>query len=151
MPIRPENKARYPKDWPAISRRVREQADHRCEQCGVKNYELGGRLPDGSWLPAFPLGEKLLGLEWPKPGTQAWCGDGARSERLRIVRIILTVAHLDHQPENCAPDNLRAWCQRCHNTYDMAMRRAGIQARARAAAAVSDLFRDQDTPPTPPE
>ena len=35
-------------------------------------------------------------------------------------RVILTCAHLDHTPENCEPDNLRAWCQRCHLTYDAA-------------------------------
>lgn len=37
-------------------------------------------------------------------------------------RVILTVAHLDHTPENNgAPGdrpNLRAWCQRCHLAYD---------------------------------
>lgn len=33
-------------------------------------------------------------------------------------RVILTVAHLDHQPENCDRDNLRAMCQRCHLAYD---------------------------------
>jgi hypothetical protein len=32
--------------------------------------------------------------------------------------VVLTVAHLDHQPENCADDNLRALCQRCHLRYD---------------------------------
>jgi 5-methylcytosine-specific restriction endonuclease McrA len=32
--------------------------------------------------------------------------------------VILTVAHLDHDPANNHPANLRAWCQRCHNTYD---------------------------------
>jgi hypothetical protein len=37
MPIRPENKARYPKDWSAISKRVRERADNLCEHCGVPN------------------------------------------------------------------------------------------------------------------
>lgn len=31
MPIRPENRSRYPKDWPAISRRVREAAGQRCQ------------------------------------------------------------------------------------------------------------------------
>lgn len=31
MPIRPENKARYPKDWPAISKRIRERSGGRCE------------------------------------------------------------------------------------------------------------------------
>ena len=31
MPIRPENKARYPKDWRQISVRIRERAGNRCE------------------------------------------------------------------------------------------------------------------------
>lgn len=33
-------------------------------------------------------------------------------------KVVLTVAHLDHRPENCDPDNLRAMCQQCHLTYD---------------------------------
>ncbi len=32
--------------------------------------------------------------------------------------VVLTIAHLDHTPENCDAANLRAWCQRCHNAYD---------------------------------
>lgn len=99
MPIRPENKSRYPKDWPAISRRVRERAGNKCEDCGVENYSIR----DGS-------------------------------------KIVLTVAHLDHTPENCADENLRAWCQRCHNRYDAPMRRRGIQERERAKRADGDLF-----------
>lgn len=70
MPIRPENKARYPKDWPAISRAIRDRAGNKCEDCGVENYSIR----DGS-------------------------------------KIVLTVAHLDHAPENCEPENLKAWCQ----------------------------------------
>jgi 5-methylcytosine-specific restriction endonuclease McrA len=30
----------------------------------------------------------------------------------------LTIAHLDHTPENCAAENLKALCQKCHNKYD---------------------------------
>lgn len=60
-------------------------------------------------------------------------------------KVVLTVAHLDHQPENCADDNLRAWCQRCHNVYDAPMRRAGREKRARATAAVGDLFDEGST------
>jgi len=37
-------------------------------------------------------------------------------------KVVLTIAHLDHTPENCEPENLRAWCQKCHNTYDAPMR-----------------------------
>jgi hypothetical protein len=129
MPIRPENRARYPKDWPAISKRIRlERAGNRCEQCGVPNYELGGRTPDGKWHKAHPTGECTLGLTWPAVGSYWWCGSA--HEHLRIVKIVLTVAHLDHTPENCTDENLRAWCQRCHNLYDAAMRRQGIRERA---------------------
>lgn len=39
----------------------------------------------------------------------------------------------------CAVRNLRAWCQRCHNTYDGPARRAGIRARAFAAQLELDL------------
>lgn len=36
----------------------------------------------------------------------------------RSVRIVLTIAHLDHMPENNDPENLRALCQLCHLRYD---------------------------------
>ena len=134
MPIRPENKARYPKDWPAISRRIRDRAGQRCEECGVPNYELGGRDEDGKWHKARIVD---CSRRLPDPGTWSWCEGGLK---LRIVRIVLTVAHLDHQPENCDDDNLKAMCQRCHNLYDMAMRRAGIRERERQRAALGDLF-----------
>jgi hypothetical protein len=128
VPIRPENRARYPKDWPAISQRIRYQrAGNRCEECGVENHQLGGRDSQGRWHPALPTGDNGLRLTWPEPGSEAWCEGGLR---LRIVRIVLTVAHLDHAPENCADENLRAWCQRCHNLYDAKARRAGIRDRA---------------------
>lgn len=38
MPIRPENKARYPRDWKLRSRFVRfHRAKNRCEWCGAEN------------------------------------------------------------------------------------------------------------------
>jgi 5-methylcytosine-specific restriction endonuclease McrA len=38
MPIRPENRGRYPKDWALRSRFVRHyRARHRCEWCGAEN------------------------------------------------------------------------------------------------------------------
>jgi 5-methylcytosine-specific restriction endonuclease McrA len=107
MPIRPENRARYPKDWKRISREARERAGNRCE---------------GS--PAYPDCRAENGKTHPETGS----------------RVVLTTAHLDHTPENCEPENLRAWCQRCHNTYDMPNRRRGIQERAHAEKATGELF-----------
>lgn len=40
MPIRPENKHRYPPDWALRSRFVRfVRAKNRCEWCGAQNYK----------------------------------------------------------------------------------------------------------------
>ena len=102
MPIRPENRCRYPADWKAISRRIRhERAGNRCEWCDAENGE-------------------------PHPITGS--------------KVVLTVAHLDHTPENCADDNLAALCQRCHNGYDAKERARGIAARKRSQMAIGDLF-----------
>lgn len=138
MPIRPENKDRYPADWKAISLRIRERAGQKCEWCKAPNGVLIDRSRDGE---AYMLMDGQVfsatdgeahgyarGSEWPS------CG--------RLTKVILTVAHLDHTPENCADDNLKALCQRCHNRYDMPMRRAGMKGRARSALASGDLFGD---------
>ncbi len=33
-------------------------------------------------------------------------------------KVVLTVAHLDHNPRNNNDDNLKALCQKCHLAYD---------------------------------
>lgn len=33
-------------------------------------------------------------------------------------KVVLTVAHLNHIPEDCNDANLKHWCQRCHLAYD---------------------------------
>ena len=139
MPIRPENVARYPKDWPQISLRVRNEAGNKCEWCGVPNGQLGGRLPGGTWCPAAGWDHPA---DRPAEGGTFACHLPNKNGciMLRIVRIVLTVAHLDHRPENCDPANLKALCQRCHNLYDAPKRRAGIVERARAALGIDDLF-----------
>lgn len=52
-----------------------------------------------------------------------FCGVENHSYRLnentgKMARIVLTIAHLNHNPSDCRDDNLRALCQRCHNRYD---------------------------------
>ena len=49
MPIRPENRDRYPKDWKLRSRFVRVyRARNKCEWCGAENHqphpETGGMV-----------------------------------------------------------------------------------------------------------
>jgi 5-methylcytosine-specific restriction endonuclease McrA len=119
-PIRPENRALYPADWPAISARIRERAGHRCERCGVKNYSRGYRDLNGAFVD---VGEDPVAIN----------PVGAR-----LIRIILTVAHLNHDPSDCRDENLEALCQQCHNRHDVENRRAGIIERRRALNR--DLF-----------
>jgi 5-methylcytosine-specific restriction endonuclease McrA len=47
-----------------------------------------------------------------------FCGVENYTIRENGSKVVLTIAHLDHTPENCEPDNLRALCQKCHNKYD---------------------------------
>lgn len=132
MPIRAENKARYPKDWPAISKRIRRRARNRCEckgDCGLQHFRGdGGRQID--LPPALQINKRVFRCQAvngePHPHTKA--------------RVVLTVAHLNHTPEDCSDENLRAWCQRCHNRYDAPTRAAGIKERKKAALALGDLF-----------
>ena len=138
MPIRAERKHLYPKDWPAISARVRQRADQKCEFCGVKNGALGGRH-EGQFYKARPLGEKLLRLEWPRPGEHAWCV-GYNASTLRIIRIVLTVAHLNHDETDCRDENLKALCQRCNLTYDAKHHAKNAKATIRSRKALGDLF-----------
>lgn len=35
-----------------------------------------------------------------------------------LIKIVLTVAHLDHDIDNNDYSNLKHLCQRCHNRYD---------------------------------
>lgn len=76
--------------------------------------------------PAFPDCQALDSFPHPVTG----------------AKVVLTVGHLDHQPENCERANLRAWCQRCHNTYDADHRRQTKIARRHEEAETLDLFED---------
>lgn len=113
MPIRPENRARYPKDWKAVSARIRfERAGGQCECAGECGLDHGDRCA------------ALHGEAHPTTGS----------------KVVLTTAHLADPIEDCRDENLRAMCQQCHNRYDAPMRRAGI--RERAFSAQGALFGD---------
>jgi hypothetical protein len=94
VPIAPEDRHRYPPHWselirPAILRR----AWLRCEcmgECGRGHF--GRRCPEVHLAPS------------------AW---GRRRHK-----IVLTIAHLNHTPEDDRLEVLKAMCQGCHLHYD---------------------------------
>ena len=132
MPIKPENAARYPKDWKQIRKEVLERAGHKCENCGLANYVVGYREKDGTFVP--------LGSSWDSAGMSA----ADLVDGKRVFKIVLTVAHRNHQPEDCGEPgnrpNLAAWCQRCHLAYDNAHHMRNAHQTRRNRKAIGDLF-----------
>lgn len=137
MPIKPENKARYPANWKAIRAEILERAHDCCEQCKVPNRERVAR-GDGDDIDTYQMND----AEVYCANTGAHLGRKRMSEfnLLRMVDIVLTIAHLDHVPENCDPANLRAWCQRCHLRYDAAHHAETARATRHARLNNLELF-----------
>ena len=54
-----------------------------------------------------------------------------------LYAVVLTTAHLDHNPAHCTDDNLMALCQRCHLRYDAQQHalNAAITRRQKTIAA----------------
>ncbi len=142
---RKAQRRRYPKNWRMISKRVRfDRAGACCEWC-AKPHGLAVRVgakgcwagPDGQWFD--PFGRKLPG-PMPWPNDQWWkhvIQHGGEPPSIRESVVILQTAHLDHDPENCADENLVALCQFCHAEYD-------VQQRIWAGSITWDLRRGQE-------
>lgn len=143
MPIKEENLARYPKNWPQIVARIRQRAGNKCEQCGVANGALGGRTRTGEFMRAHAMEERMLKLVWPKPGDYWWCGPTKNRQWLRIIRIVCTTMHLDHTPENVSDANLKYACQKCHLAYDAEHHAQTAYMTRREGRAVADMFGEQ--------
>lgn len=111
-PIRPENRARYPKDWALRSRFVRfVRARNRCERVQVGPFVVGCGAVNGE----------------PHPVTGSI--------------VVLTTAHVfDDAPESSSLLNLAAWCQKCHNGHDATARQQRRRERLRRASRQRDLF-----------
>ena len=122
MPIKPENKARYPKDWKAIRASVLKRAEDKCEKCGVKNHAWRNNT-----IGIFTM-DPMLAESWELV------------DRDSVTYIVLTIAHLDHTPENCSLDNLRAWCQKCHLAYDHKHHQRNAYETRRKGKAAKDIF-----------
>jgi hypothetical protein len=135
MPIRPALRWYYPIDWPQLSHWVRfDRAKGRCETCQRPHGQIVACLPDGRWHDgAAGTWRDGRGRVCPLP-------DPAAPTPPRFTRVILAAAHLDHDPTNNQPGNLRGLCQRCHMLHDrphhLAQRRLGYLRRY----ALGDLF-----------
>lgn len=97
------SKPPYPADWKEISLAIRERSGGRCECVGECGLHQGARVSSTQFHHVAP--RRCLERN----------GAFARWARGKVM---LTVAHLDHDPAHCWPGNLKAMCQRCHLRYD---------------------------------
>jgi len=144
MPIKPKNRDRYPADWPEIRERILDRARRRpaCQtrwdgSGDPKCFDRKIPILDGEMLAPCPTCQPLA---LPRCECEGECGrhdhypagefTGYPDEMRRCgavnthphpttgSKVVLTIAHLDHTPENCVPENLKAMCQACHLAYD---------------------------------
>ncbi|MFL0415651.1 hypothetical protein [Sphingomonas sp. 179-A 2A2 NHS] len=135
MPIMAEHRWLYPIDWPELSRLIRfGRAKGRCEHCrrphGARVFHLG----DGRW--------------WDAERRQWRDGRGRRIRVagadlvaiVRITRVYIACAHLNHDPTDNGARNLAALCQRCHMIHDAAEHRRRRWYNAYRRRALGDLL-----------
>lgn len=122
----------YPKDWKQIRARILERENNCCKFCDAPNYAIIYRPVKGEigWH-LMPEGHEAdMLVEW--------------DPKIKFTKVILTIAHLDHDKENheVSDDRLAALCQRCHLLYDLD-RHIANRKRNRLAAkskGQTDLF-----------
>lgn len=117
MPIRKDLKPLYPDNWAEIRTKILARAENRCERCGIKNGSFGIRDLDGHFQHLWEFDSMPF-------------DDEGFSDDAKFFKIVLTIAHLDHDPTHndgmedgaqaVAADraNLLALCQQCHNRHD---------------------------------
>ena len=119
----PMDRSRYPENWEAIALKVKNNADWECEEC----YRPC-RRPGETW-----------------DDFKRSMGDCLTADDLNhLSRFTLTVAHLDQNPSNNAPSNLRALCSVCHLRHDAPHRKANRQAKRERRGQLSLLEGQRD-------
>lgn len=116
--------------WQRIREKVLARANHRCENCGVRDrYFVAKDVDTREWFSYSDEGDEAV--------------DAMRIvDELggQLVQIILTIAHVNHDPHDNDLLNLKAWCQRCHNRHDAKHRGRNRRRRAWAKKAGGTLF-----------
>lgn len=118
--IMPIDYKKYPKNWKSeIRPMILKRAKNKCEICGLPNYEIISRGVTENKVDVYQLvaGDIYLALN----SDLIYDCDSEPNEEIEFkmaIKIILTIAHLNHNINDNRADNLKAMCQRCHLRYD---------------------------------
>lgn len=121
--------SKYPSNWKSeIRPRILEREGNCCKFCGAENGRIG-------WRDASGVFNEL---------EQSFAGDvyaeDLKDMGYKIIKIVLTVAHLDHDTTNNTDDNLAALCQRCHLRYDIEHHKRNSRATNEKKKGLQKLF-----------
>ncbi len=108
---------KYPPNWKTEIRPfILNRAKNCCEFCKVENGKI---ILRGYWHNIECYQDEDGNIY-----------DSKNSEKIGIdyvgevhptgnfIKVVLTIAHLDHNTQNNSDDNLKALCQKCHLNYD---------------------------------
>lgn len=122
--------SKYPPNWKTeIRPRILERAGHKCEVegCALENHSTAISLfSSKETLNWFSSLESASTERIQVNSKQMSNGEPMVHLDLKPVKVIITIAHLDHDPENfeVKDDRLKAMCQLHHLRYDAAHRKA---------------------------
>ena len=123
--------SKYPKNWfSEIRPAILNRAGHSCENCGVQNYLFGYRGEDGKFY-TWDFIEKELnenGIDLFETVLKHHIGKNGQISK-KATKIVLTVAHIDHDISNNDYSNLKALCQKCHLHHDKEQHKATRQEK----------------------
>lgn len=125
MPIRPDLKHFYGREWRTVIRpRILARDENRCNFCGKPNHatvnqivEPGRRMWYFESVFTENHGAQTLLIDHHGSIVSAYPEDLPLRQGYD-VRVVLTVAHLNHDPSDMRDDNLAALCQWCHLHHD---------------------------------
>jgi len=113
---------KYPSNWKTeIRPAIMERAKNCCEFCKVPNYKL---IIRGNWNNTECYQDDD-GTIYDANTSEVIGSDyvGEVHPTNKLIKVVLTIAHLDHDVNNNDYSNLKALCQRCHNRYDVGFRK----------------------------
>jgi hypothetical protein len=110
---------KYHPEWKSrIRPDILTRANNCCEVCKVRNHSF---ILRGEYrgVPAYQDddGNIFSAIDGKELGAD-YVGEVCTNEKTTFIRVVLTIAHLDHNIENNDYANLKALCQRCHIHYD---------------------------------
>ena len=109
------NRHRYPENWNVIRYNIITlRARNHCENCGIENNIVVRRLANNTWRNLTEHEKREIDYQQCILGKKYY----PTLKYLRLTKIVLTVAHLDHNEANNTETNLKAFCQKCHFAYD---------------------------------